>query len=127
MLTNNLFTYGTLAPEQPNYHHVENIGGRWVKAWIFGELTNRGWGSALGYPGIELKNTENKVEGWLLIANDLTPHLRRLDEFEGAGYKRVIVDVTELRSGIQHQAYVYELTFEHSPDDKSPSQFVSPR
>jgi hypothetical protein len=56
-----------------------------------------GWsllaGAKLGYPGLVLDPQGRPVEVHLFESSQLPGHLRRLDEFEGAGYRRVVTQV----------------------------------
>ncbi|KKA46332.1 gamma-glutamylcyclotransferase family protein [Salinivibrio sp. KP-1] len=129
-MLNNLFVYGTLCPEGTNHHVLADVHGQWFPASIQAIRTDRGWGSASGYPGIELSDSVNdRVEGWLLKAEDLSHFLPKLDAFEGSGYQRVIVEVeyhSESRTESMHTtAFAYELCFSHQPDATGPSQFVA--
>ncbi|ODP99228.1 MULTISPECIES: gamma-glutamylcyclotransferase family protein [Salinivibrio] len=129
-MLNNLFVYGTLCPEGTNHHVLADVHGQWFPASIQAMRTDRGWGSASGCPGIELSdNPNNRVEGWLLKADDLSHFLPHIDAFEGAGYQRVIVEVEYKSKSSQHAqhttAFTYELCFNHQPDATGPSQFVA--
>ncbi|ATF95543.1 gamma-glutamylcyclotransferase family protein [Cedecea neteri] len=61
--------YGTLGPGRPNAHIIEYTGGTWQEGHVVGSLLNKDWGAEMGFPGIVL------------------------DDFEGAEYERVPVDV----------------------------------
>ena len=49
-----LFVYGTLMPNCPNGHVLENIVGKFVPATVKGKLIDAGWSASMGYPGIRL-------------------------------------------------------------------------
>ena len=89
-----LATYGTLAPGRRNYHQVAMIGGTWSLGVVRGHLRQLGWGAEEGYPGLIPDPTGPIVEVHVLEAPDLPQHWERLDAFEGAEYRRVILDVT---------------------------------
>ena len=38
----NLFVYGSLGPNRPNAHILENMGGTWAKAYVHGDLHAKG-------------------------------------------------------------------------------------
>ncbi|MGG2140576.1 gamma-glutamylcyclotransferase family protein [Symbiopectobacterium sp. RP] len=57
-------------------------------------MLDAGWGAGMGYPGIVLDSTGNRVEGYLFYSARLAEHWDALDEFEGEEYARVPVDVT---------------------------------
>lgn len=103
-----LFVYGTLGPNRPNAHIMENIGGTWAEAHVFGILKQQGWGAELGFPGIVLDQSENQVSGFVFFSDNLEQHWQQLDEFEGAGYQRVPVKA-HLNTGEIIDSFVYAL------------------
>ena len=105
---NRLFIYGTLAPGRPNAHIIAPLSGDWAPATVCGRLTNDGWGSALGYPGIRLDANGPKVEGFVFTSDNLAEHWDRLDAFEGEGYVRVPCEAT-LETGGSISAWIYAL------------------
>ena len=78
-----LFVYGTLGPGRPNEHVLGAIGGTWEPAAVTGTLRQEGWGAAMGYPGIDLDEQSNEVEGFLFSSENLSCHWAALDKFEG--------------------------------------------
>ena len=101
-----LFVYGTLGPGQPNEHLLTSIGGSWEPAAVTGTL--RRWGAALGYPGIELDERGDRVEGFIFSSDNLSSHWSALDDFEGEAYERVLTKVK--RKDVDTvEAYVYAL------------------
>ena len=82
-MINKLFVYGTLGPGRPNEHVLSNIGGSWEKASVTGILHQEGWGAAMGYPGITLDETGDRVEGFLFTSDTISDHWTELDQFEG--------------------------------------------
>ncbi|MRS90111.1 gamma-glutamylcyclotransferase [Enterobacteriaceae bacterium RIT714] len=88
-----LFVYGTLGPGRPNAHILENIGGSWQEGHVGGSLLNKGWGAEMGFPGIVLDDSGHRVQGFLFTSENLHSHWHVLDDFEGAEYARVPVDV----------------------------------
>ena len=103
-----LFVYGTLGPGRPNAHVLEAVGGSWETAAVNGNLRNEGWGSELGYPGIELNEHCGAVEGFLFTSENLSGHWADLDKFEGEAYERVLTKV-KLTDGSTVDAYIYAL------------------
>ncbi|CAI1025096.1 gamma-glutamylcyclotransferase family protein [Serratia ficaria] len=103
-----LFVYGTLGPGRPNAHIMEGIGGSWEEGSVGGTLLNEGWGADMGYPGIVLNNSGNKVNGFLFRSENLADHWNTLDEFEGDGYERVAVKVSTASGGVV-DAFIYML------------------
>ena len=103
-----LFVYGTLAPNRPNEHILKDLDGSWTSASVRGILKEQGWGSKMGYPGIELNNNANEIKGLIFKSENLLEHWNILDKFEGNEYKRVLTDVTLQDSSIV-SAYIYTL------------------
>lgn len=46
---------------------MENIGGTWLKGSVEGTLEQKGWGAEMGYSGIVLDNSGNRVNGFLFF------------------------------------------------------------
>ncbi|MFB2538519.1 MULTISPECIES: gamma-glutamylcyclotransferase family protein [unclassified Acinetobacter] len=111
MSINKLFVYGTLAPDRENAHILKPIQGKWYKASMRGLLLPNGWGAALGYPAIIPKDSGEIVHGQIFESDDLDQHWQRIDEFEGEGYQRLVVQVlVESEKGDFYvDAYVYAL------------------
>ena len=106
---NALFVYGTLTPNRSNHHIMTPIaGGKWVSAYVFGELLPNGFGASLGYPAFIPADDGQKVHGFIFTSDELTNHWDRLDDFEGVGYDRVII-TAYLQTGESVTAYVYAL------------------
>lgn len=105
-----LVIYGSLAPGKPNHSVVESIKGTWQKGIVRGKLENKGWGAELGYYGFTPTgiNEQNEIEVFVLLSDELTSHWQRLDEFEGDGYKRTVVQY-ELASGEIGVGYIYAI------------------
>ena len=103
-----LFVYGTLGLGRPNEHVLEAIGGSWETAAVNGDLRHEGWGSELGYPGIDLNEHGGEVEGFLFTSENLSGHWAALDKFEGNAYERVLAKV-KLKDGSIVDAYIYTL------------------
>ena len=107
-MTQRLFVYGTLAPGRPNEHVMKPMNGTWRSATVKGYLKSEGWGANLGYPGIELTESGDDVEGHLFESEDLCRFLDKLDKFEGAEYQRVLTHVF-LANGDVVDAWIYQL------------------
>ena len=103
-----LFVYGTLGPGRPNAHIMENIGGTWLNGSVEGTLEQKGWGAEMGYPGIVLDKSGNRVNGFLFSSENLATNWKILDDFEGEEYERVPVEVTTER-GDKVQSSIYML------------------
>jgi gamma-glutamylcyclotransferase (GGCT)/AIG2-like uncharacterized protein YtfP len=103
-----LFIYGTLSPNGPNAHVLNEIGGEWEAAVIKGYLIEEGWGSSMGYPGLVVDDNGEDVHGYVFNSVNLEKSWCYLDGFEGEDYERMVTTVT-LANGGQVQAYVYAL------------------
>lgn len=100
-----LAVYGSLAPGEVNHDQLADLEGRWQRGTVRGRLTDAGWGAALGFPGLVLDPSGEKVDVQLFESPDLPDHWSRLDEFEGPGYQRVVATVS-LADG-ERDAYIY--------------------
>jgi gamma-glutamylcyclotransferase (GGCT)/AIG2-like uncharacterized protein YtfP len=107
-MADRLFVYGTLAPGQPNEHILEGVPGTWEPAAVTGNLVARGWGAAVGFPAIVLDEHGPEVHGLLFTSDELGDHWKRLDEFEGDGYQRVLSSA-RLPDGRTVTTYIYVL------------------
>ncbi len=117
-MINRLFVYGTLAPDRPNEHVLAEVPGTWEPATVRGTLLQEGWGAAVGYPGIVLDEYGGEVHGFIFSSEELSAHWARLDEFEGAGYERVVASV-ELENGTVVKAQIYALKWNSSAQGPS--------
>ena len=107
-MTEKLFVYGTLGPGRPNEHVLKAIGGVWKNATVRGKLRQEGWGSEIGYPGLDLDENGEEIGGFLFISENLSSHWKALDDFEGEGYERVVTQA-KLEDGSLVDAYIYVL------------------
>lgn len=73
-----------------------------------GTLREAGWGAAMGYPGLDLDESGQRIEGFVFSSDALADHWARLDAFEGDAYSRVATTV-QPASGTAVQAYLYVL------------------
>lgn len=116
-----LVVYGTLAPGQSNHDVVADIGGEWIEVSIRGERFHAVWSGTFGYPGFTA-DPDGPLQPALVLASDeLAAHWDRLDEFEGPGYERRVIEVFD-RSGRTSlgYGYVYETlvaTLDESPHE----------
>lgn len=105
-----LFVYGTLGPGRPNEHVLEDIGGTWEEASVYGYLKQEGWGAEMGYPGIvRLDHDGDEIKGFLFCSERLENHWNRLDDFEGDEYKRVAAKV-KTQNNTTVDAFIYILS-----------------
>lgn len=86
-----LIVYGSLAPGGPNHGLIDGLEGGWTKGWVTGELLERGWSAAMGYPALRWCPEGGEIEAYLLVSDELPGFWKRLDEFEGLEYKRIWV------------------------------------
>jgi gamma-glutamylcyclotransferase (GGCT)/AIG2-like uncharacterized protein YtfP len=107
-MTERLFVYGTLAPGRPNARILADVPGGWEPASVKGTLREEGWGAAMGYPGLDLDEHGQIIEGFVFSSDALAAHWARLDAFEGDAYRRVPTTV-QLASGPAVEAYLYVL------------------
>jgi len=107
-MTETLFVYGTLMPNCPNGHVLENVVGKFVPATVKGFLKDAGWSASMGYPGIKLDENGDTVHGFLFYSNNLINHWDNLDEFEGEEFLRTPVTV-ERHDEWEVDTYVYTL------------------
>lgn len=101
-----LAVYGSLAPGRVNNHQLAGLKGHWREGTVRGRLSNDGWGATLGYPGLILDSDAAAVQIHLFESADLTNHWARLDEFEGAEYKRVVAMVNTDDGEVKAWIYV---------------------
>jgi gamma-glutamylcyclotransferase (GGCT)/AIG2-like uncharacterized protein YtfP len=101
-----LATYGTLAPGRPNHGQLSGLSGRWLLGGVRGSLVQEGWGADLGYPGLILDPDGPLVEVDVFESSALPHHWRRLDAFEGAGYRRVTTEVSTAEGVLAAWIYV---------------------
>lgn len=101
-----LAVYGTLAPGRPNHGQLEHFGGRWFPGVVRGRLRHAGWGAALGFPGLVLDDEGDVIEVQILESEHLRTEWSRLDEFEGPGYRRVVVSAITADGSVSAHIYV---------------------
>ncbi|MGN7998977.1 gamma-glutamylcyclotransferase family protein [Sphingomonas sp. 22176] len=100
-----LATYGTLAPDRPNHHHLSYLEGKWLTGKVRGHLVQRGWGAKLGYPALIPSDNGDEIEVHLFLSPDLPQHWARLDAFEGAEYRRTPIRVVTETGPVE--AWIY--------------------
>ncbi len=88
-----LATYGSLAPGGPNHHQLDGLDGHWLDGHVRGRLVTAGWGAGLGYPALILDPAGPEIPVQVFESVDLLDHWSRLDDFEGAGYQRLVTTV----------------------------------
>ena len=108
-----LASYGTLAPGRSNHHQLAGLNGAWQQGTVRGWLSNAGWGAPLGYPGLVLDAAGPLVDVHVFESPDLPAHWTRLDEFEGAEYRRVVTQVRTAAGDVA--AWIYVLAERRRP------------
>lgn len=95
-----LAVYGSLAPGEANARVLEPVEGTWLSGGrVRGRLHREGWGAAHGFPGLEWDPEGEPVPVELFVSRRLPFHWKRLDAFEGADYRRIVVPVEGLPGG----------------------------
>ncbi|MEA3554592.1 MAG: gamma-glutamylcyclotransferase family protein [Campylobacterota bacterium] len=103
-----LFVYGTLMPNCPNGHVLEEVVGKFMPATVKGYLKDAGWSASMGYPGIKLDSNGDTIHGFLFSSSNLINHWEYLDEFEGAEFQREPVTV-ERYDEFEVDTFIYVL------------------
>ena len=93
-----LAAYGSLLPGEDNHHHVATLVGRWVPGTVEGALIDRGWTARQGYPGFVPRVSGARVAVKVFESLALPEAWGRLDAFEGASCRRILIPV-ETESG----------------------------
>ena len=99
--------YGTLRPGGEHHYEVRGIAGEWYESTVRGWVFDITWGPADGYPGITIDPNAPHTTVDVLESDDLEHHLRRIDEFEGPGYRRIETTIT-LADGTDSTAWIYD-------------------
>lgn len=103
-----LFVYGTLAPAGSGHYLLKPLSGSWHQATVLGRLYPDGLEETDGFPVIDLEQTDTSVSGYLFVSDELHQQWEALDQYEGDGYRRVVVQV-HLTDGATVEAFVYTL------------------
>jgi gamma-glutamylcyclotransferase (GGCT)/AIG2-like uncharacterized protein YtfP len=85
------------------------LSGRWIEGTVRGQLHEAGWGTYLGYPAIVLDDAGPEVDVQLFESSDLPEHWDRLDEFEGAAYRRAVTAVSTVEGDLLASIYTLAL------------------
>ncbi len=102
-----LATYGSLLRGEDNHHRVATLVGNWIDGTVEGTLHDRGWAARQGYPGLHHHIPGPPVPVGVLQSAALPGAWDRLDEFEGEGYRRILVPVETENATLV--CYLYEL------------------
>jgi gamma-glutamylcyclotransferase (GGCT)/AIG2-like uncharacterized protein YtfP len=95
-----LISYGTLAPGQPNHSLVSDMKGEWKECVIRGTLNQKE-----GLSRFSWSPAGSEQNASLFTSDDLQSNWHRIDQFEGARYRRQLVPA-KTRAGIE-VAYAY--------------------
>ena len=101
-----LFVYGTLCPGRENEGILKEIGGTFEEASIKGKYFPEGWIDDFPYPGVDLDQGSEVIDGYLFRSPDLYKFWGRLDAFEGPNYKRIVAEVSGEDQSLVN-AYIY--------------------
>ena len=101
-----LATYGTLAPGRQNHGQLSCLLGRWLVGHVRGSVVMAGWGAKLRSPGLILDPDGAPIEVFVFESQALPQHWHRLDAFEGPGYRRIGVDVSNAEGVLPASIYV---------------------
>jgi len=104
---NNLFVYGTLQKGRQHESLLKKINGNWKKGYVKGKLFNINSGENYGYPAVKLNKKGSKIFGMIFQSKDLKKNLKKIDQFEGSDYKRVISKVNNVNDGRKTESYIY--------------------
>ena len=96
--------------QHPNLteHVLAEIEGAWQTATVTGRLRQEGWGAEMGYPGIDLDEQGDDIQGYVFSSAKLSDQWATLDEFEGEAYERVLT-VVKLSDNRTVDAFIYVL------------------
>ena len=89
-VSRHVIVYGSLAPGGPNHGLLAALSGEWTKGWVTGKLLEKGWSAAMSYPALRWCPGGEHVSAHLFTSDDLPRYWRRLDEFEGLEYCRIL-------------------------------------
>jgi len=103
-----LAVYGTLAPGAPNHSVLAEVGGEWIEGRVRGEFVSQGWAATAGFPALRWKPEGDAQPVHLLRSPRLRGEWERLDDFEGAHYRRILVPV-ESAGELVAVANLYEI------------------
>lgn len=100
-----LAVYGTLAPGESNHHQLADLRGVWRSGTVRGTFDPKGFGKTGGYPGLTPDPAAGEARVQVFESADLPAHWARLDAFEGAAYRRMVVRVKTDDGEVE--AYLY--------------------
>ncbi|MFV1987239.1 MAG: gamma-glutamylcyclotransferase [Gemmatimonadota bacterium] len=89
-----LVSYGSLRPGEANHHLVADLVGRWHDGEVHGRYFASGGAATRGFPGVVWEPEAEGVPVMVFESPALRTHWPHLDDFEGPGYRRLLVTVT---------------------------------
>ena len=104
---NNLFVYGTLQKGRQHESLLKKLKGSWKKGYVNGKLFNIKSGENYGYPALKLNKKGSKIFGMIFQSKELKKNLKKIDQFEGVDYKRVISKINNVNDGKKTDSYIY--------------------
>ena len=104
----NLFVYGTLQKGKQHERVLKKLNGIWKKGYVNGKRLNISSGPDYGYPGLKLDKKGSKIYGMIFQSKKLKKYIKKIDDFEGNNYKRVISKI-KLEDGTKIDSYLYEI------------------
>ncbi len=81
-----LIVYGSLVPGEANHFLLAGLTGQWHKCHIRGHM-----GQYRGFKSFRYDPKGPQHRAWLLESFELSRFITDLDDFEGEGYKRIII------------------------------------
>ncbi|GAB4137136.1 MAG: hypothetical protein Fur0037_02070 [Planctomycetota bacterium] len=84
-----LLVYGSLAPGEANHREVASCRGTWRRVLV------RGWKGMRRWPVFRCDPEAQAHDLLMLTSPDLPARWRRLDEFEGPEYRRILAPAFE--------------------------------
>lgn len=102
-----LAVYGSLAPGEVNHHAIADLSGTWEDGIVTGMLHSPGPGGTSHFPVLRWRAGGPPVAARLFVSDALPAHWSRLDAFEGAAYRRILVPVHSGRGALLAVANLY--------------------
>jgi len=103
-----LVAYGTLIPGRANHHVVEPLGGTWAPVRVRGRVGTSAWRGYAGLPAFTPDPAAEPIDVWLLESEALAGSWPMLDDFEGPGYRRIPIAITDPRGTALGEAWIYQ-------------------